>query len=58
MGTPDILSYKLAEGDWDESLINDEQLIHELVAGTRNINRSLLQLIRKWNPLFVAHGYT
>jgi hypothetical protein len=58
MGTPDILSYKLAEGDWDDSLVNDEQIIHELAAGTRLMNLSLLRIVRRWNPLFVAYGYT
>lgn len=56
-GTPDILSFKLAESDWDESLTLDEKKIHALVAGTRTINPSLLRLVKQWNPLFVAHGY-
>jgi hypothetical protein len=34
MGTPDILSFKQAEGDWDDCLVNDEQITHELAAGT------------------------
>jgi hypothetical protein len=58
MGSPDILSYKLAEGDWDDSLVNDEQIIHERATPTRMINLSLLRLVRRWNPLFEAHGYT
>jgi hypothetical protein len=58
MGTPNILSFKLAEGDWDDSLDNAEQIIHELCTGTRFINLSLLQLVRWWNPLFVALDYT
>jgi hypothetical protein len=58
MGTPDILSFKLAKGDWDDSLVNDEHIIHELSTDTRLINLSLLRLVRWWNPLFEAHGYT
>jgi hypothetical protein len=58
MGSPNILSYKQTEGDWDDSLVHDEQIIHELANGTRMINLSLLRLVQRWNPLFVAHGYT
>jgi hypothetical protein len=58
VGTPDILSFKLAEGDWDDCLVNGEHIIHELAAGTKNINLSILRLVRRWIPLFVALGYT
>jgi hypothetical protein len=58
MGTPGILSYKLAKGDLDNSLISDKQIIHDLAAGTRTIDLSLLRLVRRWNPRFVAHGNT
>jgi hypothetical protein len=58
MCSPGILNYKLDEGECDDSLVNDEQIIHELANGTRMINLSLLRLVRRWNPLFVAHGYT
>jgi hypothetical protein len=57
MGTPNILSCKLAEVDWDDCIVNDEQIIHKLAAGTKTINLSLLRLVRRWNPLFVALGY-
>jgi hypothetical protein len=58
MGTPDILSFKLAEGDWDDCRVKDDHIIHELAAGTKMNNLSLLRLVRWWNPLFVALGYT
>jgi hypothetical protein len=45
MGTPDILSFKLAEGDRDDCLVNNEQIIHELAAGTKIVNLSL-RLVR------------
>jgi hypothetical protein len=54
----DILSYTLADGIWDDSLIKDEINIAGMAAGTMLINFSLFHMVKKWNPLLVAHGYT
>jgi hypothetical protein len=53
----DILSYTLADGVWDASLLKDEVNIAGMATGTMLLNFSLLLLVKKWNPLMVAHGY-